>query len=82
MSTMFSDLFFHAAASGGLVAVGALAVFLLPWRDEELAETTIAFHQGWRLLDRVLRNEADEAEEGPPTSALWQPAKPGKREAA
>jgi hypothetical protein len=74
MVPTFSDMFVHAAMCGGLVSLGTLAIFLLPWRDEELAETTQAFREGWRLLDRALRSETDALAENPPTIAAWQPS--------
>ncbi len=59
MTATFTDLLLQAAACGGLVTLGGLAILLLPWREEELADTTRAVRRSWRLLDRALRTEEE-----------------------
>lgn len=74
MSGTLIELANHASVIGGLISLGAFALFLLPWREQELTETATAVREGWRLLDRALRTEAASVSEFEAATTVSEPA--------
>lgn len=50
-----ADLFFLLSFCSVIFFVAAAGVLALPWKDDELVETTRAIRQGWAWLDAGLQ---------------------------
>jgi hypothetical protein len=76
MSESIVDVLFLVLSCTALFAVAGVGILALPWKDDELAETSRAVRHAWRRLDDALR--VVDVVEAPPRPA-HHPMHPGLR---